>query len=186
MATPRPQPYEGPGEDLKRAERNLFGLADAGSRMLEVFLRREGTFGSRYHGLNTVLSWVFMASFGPLFFPRHDQRPLYYAWLCATALLLVHRAAHAWRVRRGEMIHSRSAGERYLPVSAANEAFLAFGAGGFLCLWNAPLGTWLCVSACCMAVSNAWVEDQQARTLEGLRDRELEMRWLRSRYRNDE
>lgn len=76
----------------------LVAIAQYVSFIMNALLRRPGTWGSRHAGWHMMISWLILLSYGPLFFPYADARPMFWLWEAATVMLVVHRlAAVLWQ-----------------------------------------------------------------------------------------
>lgn len=151
------------------------------SHMVELFLRRPGTFGSRYVGFQFVLSWLFLFFF-PVFFQREDPRPLLAFWVASTVMLLVHRIAGGWRQWYGHETHSRSGGESWFSGSFTARcvkellALIALAIGAFS--FSAPLGTYLMISAACLYLSMVYLAEADRARVRAAKDARMDAEWM--------
>jgi|ERR1043165_6581525 hypothetical protein len=183
------QPQQGqPFQEMRQNVNMLVAVIQIIARMSEVFLRRPGTWGERYCGLQFVLSWIFCFCFSSLFYPREDPRPMLSFWLAATALLLVHRICGVWRRRFGYESHSLYSGRSWfagdeIRAKTFKEPIVTILVGVFVLYGSTPLGVYLIVAGICLGVANqyqAFAEDARVRQARDARiDAEILMQRLR-------
>lgn len=162
-----------PFQDMRRSANMLIALAQIMCKMLEVFVRVPGTFGSRYLGFQAVFSWLLLLVWGPIFFPTEDPRPLLWVWVGATVWLLVHRIAGLFR-RTEE--HSRYWGRSILPLHM--ESIGACIAGGIAMGPCPPLGTYLLCSGIALGIAMSWQDCADRAKIRAARDARLESEWF--------
>lgn len=124
---------------------------------VEVFLRRDRTFGERYLGTRTFFAAVLLFFF-PVLWPEHDPVPLliYFGLFLVQCMLI--RLAVARRLRRGgPQPHSLYSGTPLLmrltgrideaTVKGIVEPMLVFVAGALTLSISQPLGTYLMLAS---------------------------------------
>jgi hypothetical protein len=147
----------------------VIAIAQYISMISEVFTRLPGTWGKRHAGLHMGVSWVILFCFGGFFFRHDDPMPMFYLWVAATSLLLLHRIVGAvWPPR----VHSLYTGTSIFSIFTSNESLakgtlepMAFVlAGALVGKHSPPMGVYFFVVAVCGFIANAWmVHVEQAR-----------------------
>jgi hypothetical protein len=140
-----------------------------------VFVRWPGTWGKRHAGMHMAVSWIIMFLFGPLFFKQADPRPMLYLWIAATALLLLHRIAGAFRRLR---VHSLYTGKSIFSLVTRNEKVakgvlepMAFGLVGCLAgQFSPPMGVYFILVAVGSFISAEWMTHMENARVQAAED----------------
>jgi hypothetical protein len=167
------QNQQEPFQEMRQSANICVGLAQIMSKMLEVFLRVPGTFGERYLNFQAVFSWLILLVWGPMLFPTEDPRPMLWAWLAATAWLLVHRVAGLFR---GNAEHSRYWGRSILPPHM--EPVVAALTGMITLAFSMPLGSYLLFAGIALGISMSWQESADRARVRAMRDARIEQEWF--------
>lgn len=179
-----------PIQDAKRAAYVLAFASRVMACPIEVILRRQ--FGSRYFGMATLVA-LFAVPMWTLFWPEADPRGITALWLVFLVMQLRARIESAFRVARGETIHTRYNGWprlaslfKHLPekkLKAVIEPALVLVVGVFFMQGNPPLGSYLIVAGICHALNTALIESvERSRALQ-MNDALIEQQQLGERFR---
>jgi hypothetical protein len=157
----------------------LVAIVQIISHMVELFVRRPGSFGTRYVGLQFVLSWGFLFFF-PVFFQHDDPAPVLTFWLICTAMLLIHRIAGVFL--RTDTVHSLSVGRSWFSGSfstqSAKEFVFVMAVSFGVSTFSIPLATYLFWSAVCLAISMTYVLQAEKARLRAAIDARLDAEWM--------
>lgn len=149
--------------DIRGALVVLLFLARCFAFPAELFLRRPGTFGSRYFGFE-VLGGLVRIVFWAALWPGHDPSSLKWLLLVVLLLLALVRVMTLHRDRPGPRYHTRYGGEPELArllrrtpewKVKALEPVIVLLAGMSLLRWDEPLGSYVMASAAGLFITGA-------------------------------
>lgn len=141
---------------------------------LEVILRKPGTVGSRWWGMQMLLSMVGL--FLTIIFCQTDQQVqlCLFVFFVACAFLLGHRARGVQDRKKGIHVHTYFNGTSWFGEDSGakrwKEPTLALAAGIALGYFCPPLGIYTCIGAVGLAVTAEWYRQAEEKILLDMRD----------------
>lgn len=184
----------GPLADLRGKVNMALFLARAAALPVELCGRRLGTWGEKHLGVEAAVGLLWPPVFVAFHGPAPGLEAVLLAWAGMVMLLVAHRAAGADLRRRGYECHSRYAGESWFerlpkfrdPAQAHKfEVLMAgFAAAMAAAAGSEPLARFLLIAAVAHAVTVGAAHRALAARVRGMRDAELEARYLADLHRD--
>ncbi|MCE9564622.1 MAG: hypothetical protein K8U57_21520 [Planctomycetes bacterium] len=178
-------------KDAKKAFNLLLFFAQVWSLPLEVYVRRGGTWGSKYMGFHCLLGMLFIPVFGAILFPKDDQTP-FFGFMVFTGLMLVAHRIEGWKKQKaGYVVHSRYSGQSIFPgnefrAKSVFEPALLAAVGGAVLYLSVPLGMYLMGGSVALSLVYSMAEEQDMARVRQMRDAQIEARYYAERARESE